>query len=146
MGVLAAGLLVLFEFYTGPQTLIRVEPRPVDRWLAQQPGDFAIVQMPLKVALSGPQMLYTRYHGKSIVGGYGTYLPILFEEEYPELARFPSDSSLNRLEAWPVRFVLVDRKDLADHPGLDDAMSRQPRLGRVTTEGTVDVYEIVPGG
>jgi hypothetical protein len=146
LAVFVLGILVLFEFYTGPQSMVCVEPRPVDEWLAQQPGDFAIVQMPLKVALSGPQMLYTRYHGKNIIGGYGTYLPLLFEEQYPELAEFPSAASLDRLEAWPVRFVLVDREDLADHPGLADAMSREPRLSRATTEGTVDVYEIVPGG
>lgn len=146
LATLTVGLLVLFEFYTGTQPMIRVEPRPVDQWLASQPGTFAIVQMPLEVALSGPQMFYTRYHGKNIIGGYGTYFPILFEERYPELADFPSDASLDRLEQWPVQYVLVDQTDLPNHPGLADAIARQPRLRRVTTEGSVDVYVIAADG
>jgi len=141
--ITVVGLLVLFEFYTGPQSLIRVEPRPVDAWLAQQPGEFAIVQMPLKVALSGPQMFYTRYHSKNIISGYGTYFPILFEARYPELADFPDDISIECLEQWPVQYVLVDRTDLLVYPGLADAIASQPRLELVTTAGSVDVYAIV---
>jgi len=141
--VLVAGLLVLFEFYAGPQALIPVEPRPVDVWLAGQPEEFAIVQMPLEVALSGPQMFYSRYHGKNVVGGYGTYFPIMFQERYPELADFPGEASIERLEQWPVRYVLVDRADLPHYPGLEDALRGQSRLGRVRTVGGVDVYEIV---
>jgi hypothetical protein len=140
---LVVGLLVLFEFYTGPQSLIRVGPRPVDEWLARQPDDFAIVQMPLDVALSGPQMFYSRYHGKNVIGGYGTYFPILFEERYPELSSFPSDASIELLERWPVHYVLVDRNDFPSHPGLAEAIIRQPRLRRTVTLGGVDVYEIV---
>jgi hypothetical protein len=138
-----ASLLVLFEFYTGAQALIPVKPRPVDEWLAQQPGEFAIVQMPLKVALSGPQMFYTRYHGKNIISGYGTYFPILFEERYPELADFPIDASIDRLEQWPVRYVLVDRNHLTADLDLAQAIAHQPRLRLVTTIGTVDVYDII---
>lgn len=140
---IGAGLLVLFEFYTGPQSLIRAEPRPVDAWLARQPGEFAIVQMPLPVALSGPQMFYTRYHGKSIISGYGTYFPILFEERYPALAGFPDDASIDCLAQWPARYVLVDRADLPGYPGLADAIAGQPRLKLMTTVESIDVYAIV---
>lgn len=143
--VAAAGLLVLFEFYAGPQALIRVAPRPVDEWLAQQPGEFAIVQMPLEAALSGPQMFYTRYHGKNIISGYGTYFPILFEERYPALAEFPSDASLDLLARWPVRYVLVDRLDLSHDSELAEAIAAQSRLSRVASVGGVDVYAIVAG-
>jgi hypothetical protein len=139
----AAGFLVMFEFYTGPQSLIRVQPRPVDEWLAQQPGEFAIVQMPLEAALSGPQMFYSRYHGKNVIAGYGTYFPILFEQRYPELAAFPSDASVERLVNWPVRYVLVDQADLPNYPGLAEAIARQPRLRHVVTLGGVDVYALV---
>lgn len=139
----AAAFLVLFEFYAEPQSLIRVGPRPVDEWLARQPGEFAVVQMPLKVALSGPQMFYSRYHGKNVVGGYGTYFPILFEQRYPELADFPDDTSIERLARWSVRYVLVDRADLLNYPGLAEAIARQPRLRHVVTLGGVDVYTLV---
>jgi hypothetical protein len=137
-----ASLLVLFEFYAGPQALVPVKPRPVDEWMAQQPGDFTIVQMPLDAALSGPQMFYTRFHGKNIISGYGTYFPLLFEEWYPELADFPNEASIERLTHWPVRYVLVDRADLSDRPSLADAIAHQARLSLVTTVGGIDVYAI----
>jgi hypothetical protein len=140
--VVAVSLLVLFESYTGPQSLVRAESRPVDRWLREQPGDFAVVQMPLEVALSGPQMFYARFHGKSIISGSGTYFPFLFEEQYPELSEFPSDASIERLAGWPVRYVLVDRALLEQDQGLADALLSQPRLEWVTTVGGVDVYAV----
>ena len=134
---------MLFEFYTGPQALISVGPRPVDEWLAHQPGEFAIVQMPVKVALSGAQMFYTRYHGKHIISGYGTFFPILFEQRYPELADFPNDASLRRLQAWPVKYVLVDHADMPSELGA--AIKSQPRLNLVVTVGDVDVYALAAG-
>jgi hypothetical protein len=137
------GLLVLFEFYTGPQDLILVGPRPVDRWLAEKPAEFAIVQMPLQTALSGPQMFYSRYHQKNLIGGYGTYFPILFEERYPELLDFPSDSSIELLAEWPVQYVLISEKDLLDQVGLRQAITEQPRLEYVDKIGDIYVYDII---
>jgi hypothetical protein len=110
--------------------------------LAEQPGQFAVVQMPLEVALSGPQMSCVRFHGKSIISGYGTYFPILLEERYPELAEFPSDSSIDRLARWPVRYVLVDRADLEQDQEMADALVSQTRLAQVAAVGGVDVYDV----
>jgi hypothetical protein len=150
-GLFAA--LVLFEFWTGPQVLVPVGPRPVDRWLAQQPGQFAIMQYPIHTALSGDQMLYTRYHGKRVVFGYGTYLPILFQQLYPELASFPDDASLDRLSEWEVRYVLLDTGALpptaqsaANDIGPDvlAKIVHQPRLRLIATLDQVQVYRLLP--
>ena len=145
--------LVLFEFWTGPQSLVRVEPRAVDRWLAQQPGQFTIMQYPLGTALNGDQMLYTRYHGKRVAFGYGTYLPILFKQRHPELIGFPDDASLDRLAEWGVRYVLLDVGALPSpsRPVVDDVppnvlelIKQQPRLQPVGTFDDIQVYRLQP--
>jgi hypothetical protein len=142
-GLLAG--LVFFEFYTGPQQLIRPGPRPVDEWLAAQPGRTTIIQMPLAVALSGPQMYYTMHHGQRIASGYGTYLPILFEESYPELLNFPSDEAVDTLASWGeegVRFILIDNTDVPPDDPMWAALARQDRLKLDVVAGSVWVFRV----
>jgi len=133
--------LALFESYSTLDQLYEVGPRPVDAWLAAQPGDFAIMQYPLGEALSGRQMLYTRYHGKKITFGYGTYLPLIYLKRHPELAAFPADAALDRLVEWRVRYVLVGSRFAAE-PIPQAAIDAQPRLKRIGEWDGIDVYEL----
>ena len=144
--------LLLFEYWAGPQELVRVGPRPVDQWLAQRPGRFSIMQYPLGTALAGDQMLYTRYHGKRIVFGYGTYLPIRFRELHPELVTFPSDASLDQLREWGVQFVLLDLSALSGNAmavsGEMDVdvlvrIAQQRRLQPVRQFDQIQVYRLL---
>ncbi len=122
-----------------PNPLNAVHPRPVDEWLAQQPDRAPIMQYPVNEALSGPSMFYTRYHGKPVVFGYGTYYPFLFRARYPELLDFPADASLNRLSDWGVHYILVnnDAFDTTLLPG-------KSRLSLVDTFDNQAVYELLP--
>ncbi|MBW8011063.1 MAG: hypothetical protein FVQ83_07465 [Chloroflexi bacterium] len=147
---LIAGL-VLFEFYAGPQQLTKVEPRPVDIWLASQPEKNTIIQMPLIIAVGGSQMYYTMYNNQNLASGNGTYFPTIFEERYPELRDFPSDESLDLLANWGedvlgemsgVRYILVDRSQVPEDEPLWEQIANQDRLELVTIEGTVRVYQI----
>lgn len=145
LGVLG---LVLFTTWTGPWKLIPVEPRPVDLWLAEQPGNQPLMQYPIGEALSGQGMWYTRYHGRPVVFGYGTYFPFLFRERYPELLDFPEEDALDWLAEWDVQFVLIDLEALKKLPHdsrekfeLSDVES-QSRLRYVTTIGDQAVYEL----
>ena len=145
--------LVLFELYPAPRQLITPAPRPVDQWLAARPQHELIIQMPLLSALSGPQMYYTLYHQHPIASGYGTYLPLLFKERYPELAEFPSDAAMERLINWGkdidaqskgVGLVLVDERDLAQDDPFWEALAQQKRLKLVETIDRVRIYEVNP--
>jgi hypothetical protein len=141
---LVAGL-VLFEFYPGPAQLITPGPRPVDNWLAAQPERHTIVQLPLAVALSGPQMYYSMHHGQRMISGYGTYLPILFEEQFPELASFPSAESLDLLANWEgegVDYVLLDTRDVPSNDPFWDAIEAQDRLDLIETVDEVRIYQV----
>jgi hypothetical protein len=135
--------VLLFSLWIGPAPLVPVEPRPVDRWLAEQPGRFAIMQYPIDVALSGPSMLYTRYHGKPIVYGFGTYLPFFYRERHPALLTFPADEALDQLAAWQVKYVLVATEELGREPYTLDDVARQPRLRHVITLEGEAVYELL---
>ncbi len=148
---LMAGL-VLFEFYIGPQKLIATEPRPVDRWLAAYPEQVIIIQLPVQVALSGPQMYYTMHHGQRIASGYGTYFPILFEDNYPELEEFPSDQALDTLSNWGrdvspndygVTLILIDESHVPADDPLWSAIKAQDRLQLETILDGVHVYVIL---
>jgi hypothetical protein len=142
-GLLAG--LVFFEFYTGPQQLIKPGPRPVDEWLAAQPERATIIQMPLAVALSGPQMYYTMHHGQRIASGYGTYLPILFEESYPELDEIASDRALHTLATWGgegIDLILIDEGDMPAGDPRWKIIAGQSRLKLLTVQDRIRVYRV----
>lgn len=101
--------LVIAEFAVLPYPLgtSSVVPRPVDRWLANQDGDFAIVELPVAKAMTGRSLYAMRTHGKSIVTGYGTFFPHGFNEQRVVLESFPEGGSIALLREWDVRYVLV---------------------------------------
>jgi hypothetical protein len=80
----------------------------VDHWLAEQPGRFTIIEFPLERSINGAQMFYTIVHRKRIAHGYGTFIPPEFRALMPRLSTFPSADSLEVLEDWQVKYVLVN--------------------------------------
>jgi hypothetical protein len=137
--------MMLFGAWIGPFPQVRVEPRPVDLWLAEQPDDSPIMEYPIPEALSGPAMLYTRYHGKPVVFGYGTYLPLLYRQRHPEMYTFPDDAALDQLQTWGVHYILITIPALSyDQSFTMDDVNAQPRLHHVTSIGDVAVYELLP--
>jgi hypothetical protein len=142
-----AGLVVLslamFELWPGRLPLQPVEPREVDRWLADQPGQFTIMELPLVSALSAPQMLYSRYHGKRTAFAYGTFFPYWYRQEYPELADCPKSSCLDRLRSWGVRYVLLNIDALPPGSTLESELNSSPDLGRIIRLDQIVVYELL---
>lgn len=144
--VLAAVVLVLVavEFAALPYALgtSKVQARPVDAWLAQQEGDFAILELPLHKAVSGPTLYAMRLHGKKIASGYGTFFPRSFEEQRAVLAAFPRPDSLALLRDWGVRYVLVGARSYgAQWPQLKQECATAPALRHVLTVDDAPVYE-----
>jgi len=84
-----------------------VQARPVDRWLASQPDDGAVMEFPVNKALSGYALYMSRTHGKRISFGYGTFFPREFNEKRGVLEAFPSSACVALLKVWGVRYVLV---------------------------------------
>jgi hypothetical protein len=88
---------------------------PVYRWLARQPGEIAIVELPLgNAAHDTAWMVGSRQHWKRLVNGYSGFrpaVPYLFDV----LARFPDPPSLRLLGDLRVRFAVI-HDDLMQTP------------------------------
>ncbi|NMB53733.1 MAG: YfhO family protein [Leptolinea sp.] len=103
-------LLVLFDFYPGPYSeFAKVQARPVDAWLASQPGSDAVVQMPFSIAEDQEHTYYTLVHGKPYVGGFfNAFPPAQYKRIKPILNNFPDKESTALLRDLEVHWVLVD--------------------------------------
>ena len=119
-------------------------PDASEQRAAQQPDDAPIMEFPLSAALSGPGMYYTRFHGKPVTYGYGTYLPFLYPQRHPALLTFPSDEALDQLAEWGVHYVLVTTSTLEYENFTMADVDAQPRLRHIITLGDVAVYELQP--
>jgi hypothetical protein len=137
-------LLVLFEFAALPYAMgsSSVQARPVDHWLADQSGDFAIMEYPLIKAMSGRSYYYMRYHGKRISFGQSTYFPRPFSDSRAVLEAFPSEESISLLKSWGVRYVLVGSKYYgADWPLLETELGASSHLRHVLAVDDEPRYE-----
>lgn len=81
--------------------------QPVDRWLAEQPDDGAVMQFPLVRALNGPMLYRGIAHGRKMTYAHGTFYPPVYVEAEKTLGRFPETASLDMLHEWGVRYVVV---------------------------------------
>ncbi|MCB0153998.1 MAG: hypothetical protein KDF65_04310 [Anaerolineae bacterium] len=136
--------LALFELWWGPVPMVAPAQRPVDTWLAAQPGREAIIEYPLTTAFRPEQFVYTWAHGRPIVHGYATYFSFVFSREQPALLDFPSRAALRQLAAWQVRYVLLETAPphTAEAEALLAAIDQQSCLQKRTVQGTVYVFEL----
>src|SRR3990170_5387810 len=106
---LAIGLVIV-EFLPRPAPTSRVEGRPVDTWLAAQPGNGAVVQLPYEEnADSQAQIYYTLIHHKPLVGGlYGSFSTRQHNTLREPLGSYPSAGSAQQLRDLGVGYVMVD--------------------------------------
>jgi len=153
----ALGVVVLLgvEFASFPLPVDKVDlvgpPPAVYQWLADQPDDFAIVELPIDVYPSFeydiPYMVQSTHHWKRLVNGHTSNFPAGHLTLTEILQEFPDESGVQALRALNVRYVLVHR-DLfpADALVRFDSLASQPLAG-MTLAGTfdnTDVYRLEP--
>ena len=94
----------------------------VYRWLAGQPGDFAIIELPMHV-FPDPEypeawrMYGTLFHGKRLVNGYSGLTPLLTQIIGRKVAAFPTEEAaraLAELGRIGVRMAIVDMERYRD--------------------------------
>jgi hypothetical protein len=134
-----------------PFGMASVTPRPVDRWLAAQPGKFPVMEYPIpEHAYSGLAIYSTRFTGQQIIMGYASNPPNA--SYFETLSTFPSPQALDLLQQWGTKFVLVDESLYQGGSefwllwqtwkSLEPAMRESGRLKEVTTLGGVHVYQL----
>jgi len=147
---LLAGLALLFaiEASHSPMTVYPFVPGPEPRhqFLAEQPGDFTVVEFPidpLNHTLSTRQIFNSVHHWKKLLVGYSGFQT---EENIERLYRlnssFPSDECLDELQELGVRYVFVlearyGRRQLRQ-------ILQQPRLRQVQRFGETGIFELLP--
>ena len=148
---IVAGLVAL-DFVERPFGVSDAGPRPVDAWLARQPGKFAIMEYPVpKYGYGGRAIYSTRLTGKQIVLGSAQAPPNFASWEL--LSVFPSAETLDLLARWQVKYILVDETlyrigsefwGLTETwDSLEPAILASGRLKQVTVLDGVHVYALL---
>jgi hypothetical protein len=148
---IAAMALVLLDFFPRATAMTTVASRPVDQWLSKQSGEFAFMEYPIPShGYGGPAIYSTRLTGKRIIMGSSQNPPNL--AYWGDLSAFPSPFTLDLLQRWGAKYVLVDENlyragssfwDIYQTwETLRSAIQASPRLKEVTVLGGVHVYEI----
>jgi hypothetical protein len=134
-------LLVFVDFYPGPyQAFATIQPRPVDAWLAAQPGRGAVAQFPFSLEADQDQTYYTLFHQKPFIGGFfAAFPPAQYTRIQPVLDHFPDPDSIALLRELGVAYVLVDRSAYPDFPQVEKEIERLG-LRLLSTQANEVVY------
>jgi len=135
----------------------RREPPPVYRWLAQQPGNEPVVELPMLDVYGLERrpafhesiyMVYSTLHWKPLVNGYAGIEPRAYVQLRELLRAFPSEASLAALRGVGTRWIVVHRKGFGPNQwqrlqaGMPEALASS--LRETTVLGNDVVYELLP--
>ncbi len=135
-------VLIFLDFYPGPyRHLAQVSARPVDAWLAQQPGQGAVAQFPASELEDQDQVYNTLVHGKPFIGGFfSANQPEQYLRIRPVLDHFPSPEGAALLRELGVQWVLMDTGKYPDFPAVQQQVEHLG-LRYVETIGGEAVFE-----
>ncbi len=143
LGVVAVCGVLLEVAHTAPWSA-STAPRPVDRWLATQPGSGATLQVP--DSFSGAIEYYALFSKRPSLTGYGTFEPAGATADLVWLREFPSERALTTLRRLGGEYILVRRNAMdRERPGWRERATQQPELAQVYEDDEFTVYRIVTG-
>lgn len=144
---LAVGLcfFVLADFSMIPVTLTPVRGRVADYWLAEQPGQGAVVQLPIYQSLTYAHMVYyAEVSGKPYVGSnFGSFWSPQARRLISTVDGFPDEPSIALLRELGVQWVVIDAKTFSDFDSTRANMEFWGLRPRFSADGTW-VYELLP--
>ncbi|MBM3312604.1 MAG: hypothetical protein FJY80_13990 [Candidatus Aminicenantes bacterium] len=136
-------LFVLFEFKEARLPMVKVEGRPVDRWLAERHDPGAVVQFPASQMVAPDEVYNATVHKKPFVGAFFAAFPSpQWSRIFPVLERFPDGASVALLRELNVRYVLVDSTAYSDFSRVQAEVGRLA-LSFLTRQGPIFVYQII---
>ena len=114
-----------------PSELRYTPPPAVYGWLASQPGNFGVVELPTDPEQNTTALVYSTFHWKPLVNGYhgsfvsGYHHRLLFEV----LPEFPSDNTVRTLSSIVgLRYIVVHVNPEPDHFRLKGRFHRRRQL------------------
>jgi hypothetical protein len=110
VGFLLIGLVILDFKPAAYSRFSQISARPVDEWLAAQPGDGAVMNLPFELNDDQAATYYTLKHEKPFIGGFFNAFPPAQYQQIQELMEtFPSNASLEKARELGVTYFLLDR-------------------------------------
>lgn len=115
-------LFLNFEYISLPLPVksmkVGQEVPEVYQWLAEQPEDFAIIELPMpplgpdviwyeQTPKEAPYLYYSTYHWKKLVNGYSGYTAPSYFMIWQEMNDFPSQNSMDLLRGLGVKYCIV---------------------------------------
>jgi hypothetical protein len=142
MAVFCLAIALICVDYRINTPLSRLEARPVDLWLAAQPGMGSVVEFPVNESFQPVSIYGSLTHQKPMFGTfYGAYLPKNYEQILPELNQFPSEQGIQILKDRKVQYVLVDASKYADWPQVQNKLA-SAALDFKEVLGSIYIYEM----
>jgi hypothetical protein len=147
---LAASLaaLIVLDFAPGSPGTLALAPRPIDQWLAAQPGDFAVAPLPAGNDVANYRNLFgSLLHGKHIPAfNHPYHLPRAFRD-YANLARgFPDANAVWYLRKQGFAYAILERRFYTgqDYPPWSEVMQQIERTpGLRLVEEDIGGYAVV---
>ena len=84
----------------------------VYQWLANETGDFAIVELPSNFFSDTEYMYYSTYHWKKLANGYSGFVPENYSDTIQTLMTFPSSESIYLLRANEIKYMVIHSSEL----------------------------------
>ena len=137
--------LVCLESYSRIPTMPPLGPRAVDAWLAQQPDDVVIVEMPVEQATRAFQNYWATRNGRKNLFGWSgdSFAPPVLAERAGALKNFPDAPAIDYLRASSATYVLMTPSQIPGWDTMDRRVSAEPALQFVHAFNDVRVYRIV---
>ena len=136
--------LVCFESLSIVPTMA-VGPRVVDTWLAQQPADVVVVELPVEQGLRPFQNYWvTQNKRRNLFGWNGdSFPPPILAERMAVLQDFPSARSVEYLRNAGTTYVLTTPSQIPAWDTMERSLNEAPGLRLEQTLGDVRVYRVL---
>jgi hypothetical protein len=109
-------VVVSLDLLPGRLAVSELKPRPIDRWLAAQPGSFAVAFLP-STPITFDAMYGSLIHGKQLPAtNHTVHQPHAFRDFVRRAADFPSRDAVLALRALGLRYLVLNH-DLFDGQG-----------------------------
>ena len=138
--------LVVLDFMPGRMDSIEVKPRPIDQWIAAQPGDFSLAFIPNTASNNYLSEYASLRHEKKLPGYLRIPTPKVYSRFDHLLEEFPEPASLFALRRLGLRYIILESAyfDGNEHPSrqsIESALAATPRLSKVAVIDEFIIYE-----
>jgi hypothetical protein len=141
--------LLLLDLLPGTVETLPLTPRPVDHWLAQQPGDFAVAHLPAGNSNVNYQAMFgSLFHARHLPAyNHPQHMPPAYRDFARRAQDFPAASSVAALRQMELRYLLLERAafDGQDAPAwsmIEEQVTQSPAMAIVADLDSVVVVAL----